>query len=91
MNPFDDPDGTFLVLANDEGQHSLWPAFAEVPAGWTIVHDRDTRAACLAYVDEHWTDMRPLSLVRSMEAAEAARAQADATPTEAEAEAGAPT
>jgi MbtH protein len=89
MNPFDDPDGTFLVLANDEGQHSLWPAFAEVPAGWTIVHDRDTRAACLAYVDEHWTDMRPLSLVRSMEAAEAARAQADATPTEAEA--GAPT
>lgn len=71
MNPFDDPDGTFLVLVNDEGQHSLWPAFAEVPAGWTVVHDRDTRDACLAYVNEHWTDLRPRSLVRSMDAATA--------------------
>ena len=69
MNPFDDPDGTFLVLANDEGQHSLWPAFADVPAGWAIVHDRDTREACLAYVNEHWTDLRPRSLVESMAAA----------------------
>lgn len=29
-NPFEDPQGTFLVLVNDENQHSLWPAFAEV-------------------------------------------------------------
>ncbi|MEU7735437.1 MbtH family protein, partial [Streptomyces griseus] len=29
-NPFEDEDGTYLVLVNDEGQHSLWPAFAEV-------------------------------------------------------------
>lgn len=34
VNPFDDPDATFLVLVNDEGQHSLWPAFADVPDGW---------------------------------------------------------
>ncbi|MEU6753945.1 MbtH family protein, partial [Spirillospora sp. NPDC046719] len=34
-NPFDDPDGTFLVLVNAEGQHSLWPEFADVPSGWT--------------------------------------------------------
>ncbi len=46
-NPFEDPDGTYLVLINDEGQHSLWPAFIEVPAGWTITHPHDTRQACL--------------------------------------------
>ncbi|MFC0058314.1 MbtH family protein [Streptomyces actinomycinicus] len=63
-NPFENPDGTFLVLVNDEGQHALWPAFAEVPAGWTVALAESDRQTCLAYVEEHWTDMRPLSLVR---------------------------
>ncbi|MEU6485713.1 MbtH family protein [Streptomyces sp. NPDC046887] len=63
-NPFDNPEGTFLVLVNDEGQHSLWPAFAEVPAGWTVVLAETDRASCVAYVEENWTDIRPLSLVR---------------------------
>ncbi|MEV7771723.1 MbtH family protein [Kitasatospora sp. NPDC086791] len=62
-NPFDDPDGSFHVLVNDEGQHSLWPAFAEVPAGWrTVLADAD-RESAIAYVDANWTDMRPASLV----------------------------
>ncbi|OZM71655.1 MbtH family protein [Amycolatopsis antarctica] len=67
-NPFDDEDGTFKVLVNDEGQHSLWPAFAEVPAGWTVVFGEDSRQACLEYVETNWTDMRPNSLIRQMEA-----------------------
>jgi MbtH protein len=67
VNPFDDPDGEFLVLVNDEGQHSLWPSFADVPDGWQTAHDRDTRAACLAYIEENWTDMRPKSLIERME------------------------
>lgn len=67
-NPFDDEEGRFLVLVNDEGQHSLWPAFAEVPAGWRTVFGEDTRAACLEYVETNWTDMRPVSLVRAMAA-----------------------
>ena len=37
-NPFDDEDGTFLVLRNEELQHSLWPAFAAVPAGLSLIH-----------------------------------------------------
>ncbi|MFF8827729.1 MbtH family protein [Streptomyces sp. NPDC015131] len=61
-NPFDDQDGTFLVLVNGEGQHSLWPAFAPRPDGWTVALDESTREAALAYVEENWTDMRPLSL-----------------------------
>ncbi|WP_424187026.1 MbtH family protein [Actinokineospora sp. G85] len=62
-NPFDDPDGTFLVLVNDEGQHSVWPDFAQVPAGWTAVHGPGSRDAATDYVARHWTDMRPASLI----------------------------
>ncbi|GAA3462645.1 MbtH family protein [Saccharothrix longispora] len=61
-NPFDDPEGRFRVLVNDEGQHSLWPSFADVPAGWDAVFGPDTREACGAYVEENWTDLRPLGL-----------------------------
>jgi MbtH protein len=68
-NPFEDENGTFHVLVNEEGQHSLWPTFLDVPEGWTIVHASDTRAACLDYVNKNWTDMRPKSLIKRMEEA----------------------
>ncbi|OLT28897.1 protein mbtH [Actinomadura sp. CNU-125] len=61
-NPFDDPDGTFLVLVNDEGQHSLWPAFADVPGGWTVAFGPAARPECVEHVTENWTDIRPRSL-----------------------------
>ncbi|OLF14704.1 MbtH family protein [Actinophytocola xanthii] len=66
-NPFDQEDGTFLVLRNEEDQYSLWPEFADVPPGWVLVHGPDTRTSCLDYVDREWTDMRPRSLVVAME------------------------
>lgn len=62
-NPFEDNDGTYFVLVNDEGQHSLWPAFADVPAGWAIVHGPEARQSCLDYVEANWTDLRPKSLI----------------------------
>lgn len=68
-NPFDNENGTFFVLVNDEGQHSLWPAFADVPAGWTVTFGEDSRAACLDHVEKNWTDMRPRSLAAQMDAA----------------------
>lgn len=67
-NPFDDADGRFLVLVNDEGQHSLWPSFADVPGGWTTVFEENTRDACLEYIEANWTDLRPRSLAESMDA-----------------------
>ncbi len=73
-NPFEDPDGSYFVLVNEEGQHSLWPTFVDVPAGWTVVHGPDSRQPCLDYVTEHWTDMRPKSLIAAMERAEPAGA-----------------
>lgn len=66
-NPFDDEEGEFLVLVNDEGQHSLWPVQFAIPAGWSPTGPRGARQTCLDWVDENWTDMRPLSLVRDME------------------------
>jgi len=66
MNPFDDPEGRFLVLVNDEGQHSLWPVFAKVPKGWTTVFGEAARDECLEYIEKNWTDMRPKSLIEAM-------------------------
>jgi MbtH protein len=65
-NPFDDPDGRFTVLVNEEEQHSLWPSFAEIPAGWTVACPDSSRDEALSYVSQHWTDMRPASLVREI-------------------------
>ncbi|TLF75370.1 MbtH family protein [Nocardia cyriacigeorgica] len=65
-NPFDDDNAQFYVLINAEGEHSMWPTFATVPGGWTIAHGPTTRKACLDYVEAHWLDMRPKSLVRAM-------------------------
>ncbi|MET8141699.1 MbtH family protein [Sphaerisporangium sp. NPDC005288] len=70
-NPFENNDGTYLVLVNDENQHSLWPSFIEVPAGWTNVFGENGRQECLDYIEANWTDMRPASLVRLMEEANA--------------------
>lgn len=36
-------------------------------ACWTDVGKSGTKAECLAYIKEVWTDMRPLSLRRQME------------------------
>ncbi len=72
-NPFDDENGSFYVLVNDENQHSLWPTFAEVPPGWRIVFGEDSRQACLDYIEQNWTDMRPKSLIDEIAKYEAER------------------
>jgi MbtH protein len=62
-NLLDDGAAAFLVVVNDEGQHSIWPDAIVVPAGWTTVRRADTRQNCLTYINENWTDMRPKSLI----------------------------
>ena len=63
-NPFDDDSLQHFVLRNAEGQYSLWPEFAVNPDGWSVVFGPAERRDCLEYVEQHWVDMRPLSLVR---------------------------
>lgn len=57
---------TYRVVVNDEEQYSIWAAEREVPAGWRAVGFTGTKAACLAHIEEVWTDMRPASLRREM-------------------------
>lgn len=60
---------TYQVVINEEEQYSIWPADREIPAGWRAAGKSGPKAECLAYVKEVWTDMRPLSLRKAMEAA----------------------
>ncbi|MCW2609007.1 MAG: MbtH protein [Actinomycetota bacterium] len=68
-NPFENPDGVYVVLANDEGQHSLWPSHLAVPAGWTVRREATSKQECLDYIESNWTDMRPTSLIAAMNGA----------------------
>ena len=72
-NPFESETGAYLVLSNEEGQHSLWPIEIKVPAGWEQRFGPEDKASCLAFVERNWTDMRPRSLVAAMAADEEAR------------------
>jgi MbtH protein len=60
-------NAVYKVVVNHEEQYSIWFAERENPAGWSDAGKRGTKAECLAYVEEVWTDMRPLSLRREME------------------------
>lgn len=62
INPFEDDERSYIVLVNDEEQYSLWPTFADVPAGWNVALTSSTRAICLAFIEANWTDMRPRSI-----------------------------
>jgi MbtH protein len=53
---------SYKVVMNQEEQYSIWPADRENPAGWNDAGEIGTKATCLAYIQEVWTDMRPLSL-----------------------------
>jgi uncharacterized protein YbdZ (MbtH family) len=68
-SPFEDDHATYVVLVNQEGQYSLWPARQSIPEGWSATGPRGARRECLAWVDEHWTDLRPKSLIDAMHAA----------------------
>lgn len=57
----------YEVVRNAEEQYSIWPADREPPTGWELVGKSGTKVECLAYVDEVWIDMRPLSLRRVTE------------------------
>jgi MbtH protein len=58
---------TYKVVVNHEEQYSIWFADRELPAGWREVGKTGSKTECLAYIEEVWTDMRPLSLRKKME------------------------
>jgi MbtH protein len=66
---WDDEKTVFKVVVNHEEQYSIWPASADNALGWSDAGKQGSKAECLAFIEEVWTDMRPLSLRRRMEAA----------------------
>ena len=67
----DDTDLTiYRVVVNHEEQYSIWPEYKDIPLGWRDVGRKGLKDECLAYIKEVWTDMRPLSLRKKMEADE---------------------
>ena len=73
----------YKVVVNHEEQYSIWPADRENALGWNDAGKIGTKAECLAYIEEVWTDMRPLSLRKAMaeaNAAQQAAAQQSAAP-----------
>lgn len=73
-NPFDNENGIFIVLVNNEGQHTLWPTVIDVPAGWITVHEPASRQVCLDYISQTWTDVRLISLLKQLSQPRALRA-----------------
>ncbi len=65
-NPFDNPQGQFYILRNDQQQYSLWPAHCDLPAAgrWCApaVGRGLQRLAGGQLVD---TDPRPSCVIRS--------------------------
>jgi uncharacterized protein YbdZ (MbtH family) len=72
---WDDENTIFQVVVNHEEQYSIWPVDREIPNGWRDVGKSGKKEECLAYINEVWTDMRPLSLRKKMEEAERERAK----------------
>lgn len=68
-NPLDGDIQSYVVVLNDEEQYSIWPAGRDLPAGWRGAGVRGSQADCLAHIGEVWTDMRPLSLRRTVDQA----------------------
>lgn len=58
----DHEEATHRVVVNHEEQYSIWPLDRPVPRGWRAQGTVGSRQSCLAYIDEVWTDLRPLSV-----------------------------
>lgn len=52
----------YKVVVNHEERYSIWLAGQENPPGWQDAGKSGSKEECLAYIQEVWTDMRPLSL-----------------------------
>jgi MbtH protein len=62
-------DYVYKVVVNDEAQYSIWREDRPIPAGWHDAGKSGVKADCLEHIEQVWTDMRPLSLRRQMDAA----------------------
>jgi MbtH protein len=64
MDPEAEDQTRYRVVINAEEQYSIWPLHRDMPAGWEAIGKTGKKQECLSYIEEVWTDMRPLSLRR---------------------------
>ncbi|AHH98100.1 MbtH family protein [Kutzneria albida] len=57
----------YKVVLNHEEQYSIWPTDRDNPAGWRDAGKVGDKRTCLDFINEVWTDMRPLSLRRQLD------------------------
>lgn len=62
-NPFDNPQGQFLILVNKLMQYSLWPAHCALPAGWQAVSGPQSQSVCYQWLEAHWQNLQPTHFV----------------------------
>ena len=62
MNDAEDQNVRYRVVMNHEEQYSIWRSDRQVPAGWRDVGVEGPKSECLSYIEQVWTDLRPLSL-----------------------------
>jgi MbtH protein len=50
----------YVVVVNSRRQYSIWPAHREMPTGWEALGAPTARDECLSWIEENWTDIRPM-------------------------------
>lgn len=58
---------TYVAVVNHEEQYSIWLADRELPLGWRGAGKTGSKQEVLQFIEEVWTDMRPLSLRKQMD------------------------
>jgi MbtH protein len=59
-------DTSYRVVMNHEKQYSIWPGHRPNPFGWNDAGKEGSKEECLAYIEQVWIDLRPLSLQQKM-------------------------
>ncbi len=52
----------YAVIINHEEQFAIWPNDVDLPKYWKALKVKGNLDMCTEYIEEVWTDMRPLSL-----------------------------
>ncbi len=63
-NPFDNSEGQFYILQNEQQQFSLWPQHCALPQGWTVICTPQSSQACNDWLTDHWTTLAPAHYAR---------------------------
>jgi MbtH protein len=53
----------FAIVANDDGQFSVWPTHRRLPLGWSYIGPTGTRAEMHAWIREQFVETVPATYI----------------------------